>query len=262
MKILLQMAIATALALSSAAAHAQQQRDPEIEAALKAMDNTSTWGHPDQFGQFSGMRYHAKGDYPNALKYFRIGARYADKLSQLSIGLMYMNGEGVARNPATACAWLTLAAERNYPRFVATREQVCKTLDAPQRSEAAATTTALTAEFGDVVAKKRMVNELNYARGQMAGSRTGFNYGVQHLDVGDAGAASGNCAAPTIQGGPATGCANDLYAEWRWKPDLYFKVIDAQWTGNVHVGDLERAPDPKASVTPAATEQPHENHPH
>lgn len=255
------MTIAGAFALSAASAHAQQQRDPEVEAALKAMDNTSTWGHPDQFGQFTGMRYHAKGDYPNALKYFRIGARYADKLSQLSIGLMYMNGEGVERNPATACAWLTLAAERNYPRFVATREQVCSKLDDSQRKEAAATATALTAEFGDAVAKKRMINELNYARGQMAGSRTGFNYGVQHLETGDAGSASGNCAAPTIQGGPATGCANDIYAEWRWKPDLYFKVLDAQWTGSVRVGDLEHVPNSKAPSTPTATDQPHDDHP-
>lgn len=255
------MTIAGAVALSATALHAQQQRDPEIEATLKAMDNTSTWGHPDQFGQFTGMRYHAKGDYPNALKYFRIGARYADKLSQLSIGLMYMNGEGVARNPATACAWLTLAAERGYPRFVATRKQVCSTLDASQRKEAVATTTALAAEFGDAVAKKRMVNELNYARSQMTGSHAGFNYGVQHLDTGDAGAASGNCAAPTIQGGPATGCANDIYAEWRWKPDLYFKVIDAQWTGSVRVGDLQRVPNPEAPPPPATDTQQHPSHP-
>jgi TPR repeat protein len=45
---------------------------------------------------------------------------YADKPSQLSIGFLYLNGEGVEKDPVTALAWFELASERGYPMYVAT----------------------------------------------------------------------------------------------------------------------------------------------
>src|SRR5690348_10313615 len=125
---------------STAAAHAGSPSPPDAQAGdvLRAMNNASTWGHPDLFGEFAGMRRYAGQDYAGALKYFRYGARYADKLSQLSIGLMYDNGEGVAKDPATACAWLALSSERKYPSFVETRDRVCKMLTPAQPDHAVA----------------------------------------------------------------------------------------------------------------------------
>ena len=75
--------------------------DPQTERVLTAMNNASTWGHPDLFGEFAGMRLYSEGHYKAAMKYFKYGARYADKLSQLSIGLMYENGRGVGADPTS-----------------------------------------------------------------------------------------------------------------------------------------------------------------
>lgn len=73
--------------------------------ALNAMDKTYTEGHPDVINEFAGMHRYAAGDYSGAMKSFLIAASYADKPSQLSIGLMYLNGQGVQKDPATAWAW-------------------------------------------------------------------------------------------------------------------------------------------------------------
>ena len=77
------------------ATHAASMDDKASQEVLMAMGRTSTWGHPDEFGEFAGMSYYASGDYAKAMESFKLGARYADKLSQLSIGLMYLHGEGV-----------------------------------------------------------------------------------------------------------------------------------------------------------------------
>lgn len=94
-----------------------RQETPAVKRILVAMDHTSTWGHPDLLGQFNGLKHLFAGDYAGALRLFRIGARNADKFSQNSIGMMYWKGRGVTRDPATACAWLALAAERKSPKF-------------------------------------------------------------------------------------------------------------------------------------------------
>src|SRR5690348_18181221 len=39
------------------------QADPQIERILTAMNNASTWGHPDLFGEFAGMRLYSEGHY-------------------------------------------------------------------------------------------------------------------------------------------------------------------------------------------------------
>lgn len=148
---------------ASAQADSRPETDAQTERVLTAMDNASTWGHPDLFGEFAGMRHFSEGDYKGAMKYFKIGARYADKLSQLSIGLMYENGNGVEKDPVTACAWLAMAAERKYPSFVQTRDRVCLGLTPAQHDRAVAVLQKLMPEYGDAVAKRRMTLALREA---------------------------------------------------------------------------------------------------
>lgn len=227
--------------------------DAASKEVLAAMARTSTWGHPDEFGEFAGMQYYADGNYAKAMENFKLGARYADKLSQLSIGLMYLHGDGVERDPATAYAWLSLAAERNYPRYVATRDDLGKTLDADQRERAQATLAQLTAEYGDAVAKPRMARELRQGKSEMAGSFLGFgSSSVATLTVAQLAAGSAGlgfklgagplplCGAKSIDGAPIAGCSN-LYVAWRWDAKEYFRIRDAVWTGTVRVGDPEKA---------------------
>ncbi|WP_019465959.1 tetratricopeptide repeat protein [Dyella japonica] len=241
------------LSLVAGAALAASMEDPASREVLAAMGRTSTWGHPDEFGEFAGMRYYADGNYAKAMEYFRLGARYADKLSQLSIGLMYLHGEGVERDPATAYAWLSLAAERGYPRYVATRDELWKTLDAAQRAQATATLAQLSVVYGDAVAKPRMAKELRQAKGEMTGSYLGFGASsVETLTRAQFAAANPGlgfafgadpmpaCGAKSIDGAPITGCGY-LYVAWRWDAKEYFRIRDAVWTGTVKVGDAEKA---------------------
>ena len=223
-----------------ATAHAGStpKTDEQTEKVLTAMNNASTWGHPDLFGEFAGMRHFSEGDYAGAMKYFRIGARYADKLSQLSIGLMYENGNGVAKDSVTACAWLAMAAERKYPSFMATRDRVCKALTPAQHDQAVAVLEKLMPVYGDAAAKPRMVRALQQAMTEGTGSRLGFDSGIYQSS------AKQNCGGPTIyEGGvavPQTGCgATNYYDPARWDPKQYFAARDAQWRGTVSVGSME-----------------------
>src|SRR5689334_326130 len=146
--------------------------DPYIQKTLRAMSDASTWYHPDLFGEYAGMRRYAAHQYQAALKYFEVGAYYADKLSQLSIGLMHLNGEGVRKDPVTAYAWIDLAAERSYPDFVATRDRVKSELTPAQLEQAQALRDQLAQKYADAVAKPRMEQQLRMGQAQMTGSRT------------------------------------------------------------------------------------------
>ena len=247
-----------ATASTGAAAHAGSSSGPDAQASevLRAMNNASTWGHPDLFGEFAGMRRYSRQDYAGALKYFRYGARYADKPSQLSIGLMYENGEGVARDPVTACAWLALAAERKYPSFVATRDRVCKALTPTQHDQAVAVLDKLMPEYGDTAAKPRLAAALKQALTEATGSRLGFDSGVDSVGFG-----SGvHCGGPSLEIGgnplPHAGCgAMNYYDPGRWDPKKYFAARDAQYRGTVSVGNMQEigeaaapAPAPAASM--------------
>ncbi|HET8898748.1 MAG TPA: sel1 repeat family protein [Rhodanobacteraceae bacterium] len=244
------IALCLAAMLAAGCVHLSKDTgDAQVDSTLEAMGKASTWGHPDQFGQFAGMRAYADGDYANAMNQFKNGAWYADKLSQLSLGLMYLNGKGVAADPVEAYAWLAVAAERKYPQFVATRDRVWASLDAAQRQRATVAAQRIQAEYGDQIAKRRMANELNYARTQITGSRTGFvSAGMGHA------ATRNGCTSSNKLGLPEAGCGSgDIYADWRLIPDLYFQAIDAQWNGSVTVGAVEDVSKPGAKPPQPAT---------
>lgn len=228
---------------------------------LKAMDAVDTWGHPDLFGEFAGMERFAKGDYKAAMPYFMNAARFADKPSQLAIGLMYVNGLGVAKNLATGCAWLDLAAERKYPRFVATYNVNCAQLAPAQHQQMEAELAKLVPEFGDNVAKHRMAVQLRLAYSSRTGSHVGFDSGVEvhaptDMALGGAtvaGSATSNCSKEIVYAGglamPTKGCTGNAY--WSrdyWDPDTYFRDRDAQWRGTVTVGELQDVNNPASKV--------------
>lgn len=221
--------------------------DPQVERIITAMNNASTWGHPDLFGEYSGMRLYSEGHYKAAIKYFKYGARYADKLSQLSIGLMYDNGQGVQKDPVTACAWLALAAERKFPSFIATRNRVCEALTPAQHDQAVAVLEKLMPEYGDAVAKPRMVRALDMAKTEGTGSRLGFDGGITTVGVKQ------GCGGPTIGNSPVAGCgSNDFWSPWRWDSKKYFAARDAKWRGTVTVGGLQDV----GKLAPKTTAQP------
>ena len=253
----------TALSLAMQA-HGEDDalKEPGVQRALSAMTNASTVGHPDLYGEFSGMRHYSRHEYKQALKYFEVGALYADKLSQLCLGLMYMNGEGVSKDPVTAYAWMDIAAERNYPDFVATRDTLKATLTPEQLAQAMALRGKLAEKYGDNVAKHRLGVQLHQAQMRLAGSLTGFDYGVSSIKTNP------NCGPTLVVGGqeqPQIGCGGSVFAKAYWDPDLYFAARDREYKATVNVGAvqelgkaIDKPPQP-GEVAPSATPDPNQN---
>jgi hypothetical protein len=229
------------LAITGVVAADDPSNDTEVQKTLKAMHNASTWFHPDLYGLTQGMQEYARQHYATAVKQYEIGALYADKLSQLCIGLMHLNGEGGAKDPVAAYAWIDLAAERGYPKFVTTRDEVAKTLTADQLDQAKRLRATLGERYGDAVAKPRMAVQLRQGMMNITGSHTGFDSGVIQLsDV--------PCGPALVIGGravPQIGCGgtNDFLAKENWKPDLYFAARDREWMPQVTVGPVTDAGD-------------------
>lgn len=249
---------------AATAANAQQAAAPAGDTAtmqsktsqdlLDAMSNTPTYGHPDLEGEFAGMQYYAAGNYQKAMKSFLEGARFADKLSQMSIGLMYLNGEGVEKNPVTAFAWIAIAAERKYPKFLATRDAVWAMLDATQRGQAKALVEQLYPEYGDITAKPRLIKRMRWDMTHLTGSYLGTQIGpmasLTPAELFHDGPMPA-CGANTIGGLPMTGCGNLADAEWYWNPTEYFQERDAEMTGTVTVGKLQQVQNKSESSTVA-----------
>jgi hypothetical protein len=154
-----------------------------VKAILRDMEKTTTWYHDDLFGEFTGFQCYARHRYADALHYFKLGAYYADKPSQISIGMMYLKGEGVRRDAATAFAWIDLAAERGYPAYVATRDHLKANLTQDELARAESVRREIALKYADVVAKPRIANELRAGLRMMTGSRAGFDSGVKFLPV-------------------------------------------------------------------------------
>ncbi len=238
-----------ALAMASVLAHADNDplNDPDVQKTIRGMAEASTWYHPDLFGEFTGSRLYAHHDYKGALKYFKIGAYYADKFSELCIGLMYLNGDGTSKDPVAAYAWLDLAAERGYPDFVATRDRVKATLTAAQLAQALELRKTLGERYADSVAKPRMAGQLRLGRMQMTGSHAGFDSGILHANLAGSSNMSHCGATPEVGGQavPQAGCGSDsIYAEAYWEPKLYFASRDRQWKAQVTVGAVEQQGKP------------------
>jgi uncharacterized protein len=239
----------------------------QLQQRFEAMSENSSEGHPDLHGQFEGLLRYEKGDYAGAMKYFLSGARYADKVSQLSIGLLYLNGQGIAKDPTTAYAWIALSAERNYPQFVATRNNVWAQLNSQQREKAGGILKQLMAEYGDAVAKPRMIAQLQQAKLHMTGSHTGFEPFLATGTLAQLDRASGKelgpgvdalprCGLGAVEGGVITGCG-DFWASDRWNSSQYFKATDRFWRATVKVGSLQSVSiSPAPATSTASTPSP------
>jgi len=272
--VVIRSALLAQLLLLSAAGFAQTSReqalnDPDVQKVLRAMGNASTWYHPDLDGEFSGIHAYAHGDFAAAVKFFERGAYYADKLSQLSLGLMYLNGEGVDTDPLRALAWIELAAERGYPNYIATRESVKASLTPDQLSQAAVLGKELGETYADAVAKPRLAKQMRLGQMQLTGSRTGFDFGPQNppptFGYNWAGITDAkNCMAyeNVVLGAglenPVSGCGgSNLNAKARWNPDQYFTTRDTLWKAIVDVGTLTTGGEPETPPPRIDTEAKH-----
>jgi len=206
-------------------AHAAGQTAPEDNSTL--INAGFLDSHPDiQYRQWavSALR---RGDVTEAMKNFRLSARYADKPSQGYLGELYWFGVNMPSDPVMAFAWMDVAAERGYPLFVDLRNQYWASLPLERQEEARAQARTLRAEFGDEVARPRIAEVLRRGMRQMTGSRTGSM--TNNVDI----VFSEGGMNRTIK-------ADKLYDPKYWDPILYQKWQDETWMkirrGTVEVG--------------------------
>lgn len=196
--------------------------------------------HQDIKYRLLGMQAYRRQRYEDAVRFYRRASFFADKPSQGMLAEMYWTGTGVAQDRALGYAWMDLAAERGYTGFLGLRERYWKALDAAERARAVAEGQAIYARFGDDAAKPRYAAALRRGRNAMAGSRTGFDRGVQIEVPGPA--------------GPETISASRFFDARYWDPQKYWAWQDSVWArpriGKVTVGDLEVAQDAPGTRIP------------
>lgn len=223
------------------------------------MGDANTWGHPDLKGEFQGMQSLFKGDYQAALKDFKLGARYASKPSQAAIAMMYLNGRSVPKDEATACAWLTLAAQRKTSMYVRLQRAVCDGLSPEQHAQARQTVGDLMPIYGDQVARLRMKWKLLVSRLIL--------FGPAVVTLGESPSPTVTLVGPRctrlhmhlyigIVQVPRSGCPPANSAQY-WNPKQYFAAIDTR----VSVGPLRVVPADAASAGEQSTAIPidHQN---
>lgn len=135
-----------------------------------------------------GLDAYRAGHYFSAMSKFRNAARWADKLAQFNLGVMYLKGQGADPEPARAWAWFELAAERGYPHMVEIADQVWASLDESGQARARRIyEEELLQRYGDAVAVPKTASYLRREQRRATGSRVGFRGGnLQVIEVEDA----------------------------------------------------------------------------
>lgn len=153
---------------------------------------------------------------------------------------MYWTGQGTARDPVLAYAWMDLAAERGYRGFLGLRERYWNELDEAQRARAVLEGQAIYARYGDAAALPRIATQLRCGRSQVTGSRTGFAGNTKIYVPGP--------------GGYETIDSTKFYDDRYWDPKQYQQWQDAIWAkprvGRVEVGEMEQVDSRISATTP------------
>lgn len=222
------------LALASTPVLAQ---DSTTEDAAVVQSRSFLNSHPDLRYRIAGMKSYQKGQYAEALRYFRLGAYYADKPSQAMVAEMLWKGEGAEQNKVEGYIWMDLAAERLFKDLIIKREQFWSELSAEERVQAIKAGQSFYNKYGDAVAKPRVEKILERDRRNITGSRVGF-VGTLKIEI------------PGPGGMPIQINGEDFYQDKFWKPEAYWSWQNVTWkalpTGTVTTSELKPvAPEKK-----------------
>lgn len=210
------LAAALALALAAAAIPAQAEEAP-LSLQEHAVISSPAYlkAHPDLRYRQLGLEAVERNRPEDARRYFQLGARHADKLSQALMAELLWNGRGGPADRALAYAWMDLAAERGTQWLLVRREQYWAALDDAERERAVREGGKLYADYGDPVAKPRQDREMRRNMGEMTGSRTGALGAMTAMQV-------------RYNGQMVKVVPEVYYAERLWQPEAYWKWQDEQ----------------------------------
>lgn len=151
-----------------------------LEAQVVSFNNYAQNAPGTQFLERGNM-FFRQGDYDAAVGNFRLAAHWGDKLAQFNLGMMYVNGDGVDRDPLRGWAWIKLSAERGYPKNAAVAADIWNQFTGEHRKAAnKILEKELKPRYGDEVAIPRTSNEMKrmLARDTSGGSRVGVNRAI------------------------------------------------------------------------------------
>jgi TPR repeat protein len=83
-----------------------------------------------------GMAAYNRGDYVPAVRVFRTLAEHGNAKAQNVLGVMFRKGEGVAKSPARARMWFSLAAKRGEAGARVELREVSRTMTTQEISQA------------------------------------------------------------------------------------------------------------------------------
>ncbi|MDQ3039043.1 MAG: sel1 repeat family protein [Pseudomonadota bacterium] len=218
--------IACLAVLTALPAQVQAQADPTNNSTMVAAGFLE--GHPDLLYREQGLNAYGERQHTKAMERFKMAAHFGDKASQAIVGEMLWSGVGVEQDRVMALVWMDLAAERNYPRFVNTRNGYWNALTPGERQRARNLVDNLYAEYGDAVAEPRLARALRRARNSLTGSRVGSQTSNVQIVVPGQGSID----------------ASQFYNPKYWDPKQYRAWHDNFWQnareGKVDVGDPEK----------------------
>lgn len=214
-----------------------------------------TYDHPDLRYRNIGIEAYKDGDKTRALEFYLLASRYADKVSQAMVAMMYWNGEGTAMDRPRAYAWMDLAADRGYRDLLVQREIYWSKLSGLERDEALRVGREIYAEYSDEQGLHRLELRLSTVRTHVTGSHLGwagngktlFSSGVT---LPGAGSLLGQISGATVD-------FSKLYSSALWNPEQYERLKDLQWElkmplqSHVEVGELQNVPANDPSQPPS-----------
>jgi len=84
-------------------------------ALIAALVIATTLGGPTAFADFqAGLKAYRAGDHATAARIWQQDAEAGEPAAQRNLGLLYLNGQGVARNPQQAAFWFTRSADQGF----------------------------------------------------------------------------------------------------------------------------------------------------
>src|SRR3546814_13485936 len=132
---------------------------------------------PDHRWRQAGLRAQAAGNYRAARKSYRRSAAYADKAAHAHYALMLWTGQGGGKDRGLALAWMELAAERQYPKFVALRDRFREQVTDAEAARAEDVRGAVFAAYAGAVARPRLETVMHRGLLSRAGERRGGKEG-------------------------------------------------------------------------------------
>lgn len=114
-----------------------------------------------------------RGHYGYAIDMYKVAASWAYKPAEYNLGVMYYRGQGVPEDRARGAAWMTLAAERKTPQYVAARDLMITPLSDAEFARVNILWKQLSPTYGDAFALHRAKVRWAQVRAGKTGSRTG-----------------------------------------------------------------------------------------